>query len=166
MNLDQRIILKDNQIAADIKLLATRIGDLTALTTTDKASLVAALNEAVAAVGTAGASIDDTATNGATTVTWSADKIFDTIEAAKVAVKNDLISGAPTALDTLNELAAALNDAPTFATTLTTSLNNKVDFATAQTLTAAQKLQACQNIGIGDPDTDFLASYTTARGTI
>lgn len=166
MNLDQRILAKDNQIAADIALLAGRIGDLTALTTTDKTNLVAALNELKASIATAGASIDDTATNGATTVTWSADKIFDTIEAAKTAVKNDLIAGAPTALDTLNELAAALNDDPTFATTLTTSLNNKVDFATAQTLTAAQKLQACQNIGIGNPDTDFLANYLTTRGTI
>lgn len=166
MKLTERIDLRDQQVATDIKLLATRIGDLTALTTTDKTNLVVALNEAVAAIGTAGASIDDTATNGATTVTWSADKIFDTIEAAKVAVKNDLIAGSPTALDTLNELAAALNNDPSFATTLANTLNNKVDFGAAQTLTAAQKLQACQNIGIGNPDTDFLQSYLTARGPI
>lgn len=166
MKLQERITLKDNQIAADIKLLATRIGDLTSLTTTDKTNLVTALNELKTAIGTAGASIDDTATNGATTVTWSVDKIFDSIEAAKTAVKADILDGSPAALDTLKELSAALNDDPNFATTLAGQVNNKVDFATAQTLTAAQRLQACENIGIGDPDTDFLANYLTARGTI
>lgn len=166
MKLHERINLRDQQVATDIKLLATRIGDLTALTTTDKTNLVAALNEAVTAIGSTGASIDDTATNGATTVTWSADKIFDTIETAKTAVKNDLIAGAPAALDTLQELSNALNNDPNFAATLATTLNNKVDFATSQTLTAAQKLQACQNIGIGNPNTDFLQGYLTARGPL
>lgn len=166
MKLQERITLKDNQIAADIKLLATRIGDLTSLTTTDKTNLVAALNELKASIGTAGASIDDTATNGATTVTWSVDKIFDSIEAAKTAVKADILDGSPAALDTLKELSAALGDDPNFATTLASQMNNKVDFATAQTLTAAQRLQACENIGIGDPDTDFLQNYLTKRGTI
>lgn len=151
------------QVATDIKALRAADGDLSSLTTTNKTNLVVAINEIKASLGSAGATINDTAGDGATTVTWSADKIFDSIEAAKVAVKNELVSGAPTALDTLNELSAALNNDPSFATTLATSLNNKVDFATAQTLTAAQKLQACTNIGVGNPTTNFLTAYTTVR---
>lgn len=40
---------------------------------------------------------------------------------------NDLINGAPGALDTLNELAQALGDDPNFAATITNELANKVD---------------------------------------
>ena len=39
----------------------------------------------------------------------------------------DLVDSAPSTLDTLNELAAALGDDPNFATTITTALGNKVD---------------------------------------
>lgn len=40
---------------------------------------------------------------------------------------NDMINGAPGALDTLNELAAAMGDDPNFAATVTNELANKVD---------------------------------------
>ena len=39
----------------------------------------------------------------------------------------DLVDSAPTTLDTLNELAAALGDDPNFATTIATQLGNKAD---------------------------------------
>ena len=43
----------------------------------------------------------------------------------------NLIDGAPTALDTLNELAAAINDDASYAATITTALGNKLDSSTA-----------------------------------
>jgi hypothetical protein len=52
--------------------------------------------------------------------------------AASTAVSN-VIAAAPSTLDTLNELAAALGDDPNFATTITTSIGNKLntsDFTT------------------------------------
>ena len=45
-----------------------------------------------------------------------------------------LLGGAPGALDTLNELAAALNDDADFHTAVTTSLGNKVGTASSQAL--------------------------------
>lgn len=39
---------------------------------------------------------------------------------------SNLVNGAPELLDTLNELAAAVNDDPSFATTITTSIGTKV----------------------------------------
>ena len=113
--------------------------------------------------------IDDAAGDGATGVTWSADKIFDAIEAAKTAVKNDLTAGAAAALDTLSELAAALNDDPNFAATIAAEIANRVRYDAAQTLTAPQQAQARANIGalgaveIGNPDHDFVADYTAAK---
>lgn len=163
MTLAAQINSLASSIGADIKDLRTKQGTLTSLSTTAKASLVAAINELYSMLGNAGVQINDTAGDGNTTETWSADKIFDTIEAAKLAVKNDLVAGAATTLDTLNELAAALGNDPNFATTLATEMGKRVRFDAAQTLSAAEKLQACNNIGIGDPETDFAATYATAK---
>lgn len=163
MSLSARIIALAQAIGADIKSLTTKQGDLTSLSTTAKGNLVAALNELYAALCGAGATINDSAGNGDTLVTWSADKIFDTIEAAKAAVKNDLVNGAGAALDTLVELAAALNNDPSFAATIASELSNRVRFDAAQVLDTAQKAQACANIGIGDPEVDLAAAYATAK---
>lgn len=45
-----------------------------------------------------------------------------------------LVDSAPSTLDTLNELAAALGDDPNFATTVTNSIATKLDAGTASTL--------------------------------
>ena len=51
---------------------------------------------------------------------------FVTSSDVSTAIAN-LVDSAPTTLDTLNELAAALGDDPNFATTISTALGNKVD---------------------------------------
>ncbi|HEY1027432.1 MAG TPA: hypothetical protein VGE28_07335 [Pseudomonas sp.] len=163
MTLETKIIAVVQAIGADIKELRTKQGDLTALSTTAKGSLVAAINELYTLLGSSGAVIDDNAGDGATSVTWSADKIFDSIAAASAALKNELIDGAGAALDTLNELADALNNDPNFAATIAGEIANRVRYDAAQTLTTAQQLQACTNIGVGNPERDFVADYTTAK---
>lgn len=176
MSLETRIVSLAQAIGTDIKTLGTAQGSLSALSTTTKTSLVAAINELVTMIGSAGAEINDAAGNGSTTVTWSADKIFDSIEAAKAAVKSELIDGAGAALDTLNELAAALNDDPSFATTIAGEIANRVRFDAAQTLTSPQQSQARTNIGaaaasdvsgliagLGAYDRDYAADYTAAK---
>ena len=164
MSLETRVIALAEAIGADIKDLRTTRGTLSSLTTTAKTNLVAAINELQAAISAAaGASINDTAGNGNTTETWSADKIYDSIEAAKTAVTNSLTGGAAAALDTLAELATALGNDPSFATNIATQIGNRVRFDAAQVLTAPQQLQACTNIGIGDPDRNFVTDYNTAK---
>lgn len=173
MTQEQRIIALAQAVGADMKAIRLSIGDLTALSTTAKSNLVLALNELYATVqamaGNGGASIDDNAGDGATTVTWSADKIHDTIELAKTTVKNDLTAGASAALDTLSELAAALGDDPNFAQTIASGLAMRVRVDAAQTFSAAEKTQGRQNIGafgaaeIGDPDADLAAAYNAAK---
>ncbi|MDI6524749.1 hypothetical protein QMA71_04340 [Pseudomonas otitidis] len=163
MTMETRLIALAQAIGADVKSLRAAQGDLTSLSTTAKGNLVAAINEVVALVGAGGVQIDDGAGNGDTGVTWSADKIFDSIELAKQAVKDSILGGAGAALDTLKELADALNNDPNFAATIATQISNRVRYDAAQTLTTAQRLQACQNIGIGDPEADFVAAYNTAK---
>ena len=170
MSLENRLISLAQAIGADIKSLRQADGSLSSLTTTAKSSLVAAINELHSLVGAGGgATIDDAAGDGATTVTWSADKIVDSIAAAKLAVKNELVDGAGAALDTLTELAAALGNDPSFAATIAGEIANRVRYDAAQTLTAPQQTQARANIGaqsaaaIGDPERDLVADYNTAK---
>lgn len=163
MSLVQRITAAVSQIALDIKNLTNKQGDLTSLSTTQKANLVSAINEIYTALGNAGAKINDTAGNGDTTVTWSADKIYDTIELAKSAVKGEILGGASAAYDTLLEIQNMMQADDTTAAAMATAINNRLAFDAPQTLTTAQKLQGSTNLGIGDPETDFLAVYNTAK---
>lgn len=176
MSLETRLVALAQAIGADIKALKIADGTLSSLNTTNKSSLVSAINELYTLMGSSGATIDDNAGNGATSVTWSADKIFDSIEAAKTAVTNSLVNGASAALDTLAELAAALGDDPNFATTIATEIGNRVRYDAVQTLTGPQQTQARSNIGaasasdlttlttnVGNTDKDLVADYNTAK---
>ncbi|OCC05107.1 hypothetical protein BA190_09330 [Labrys sp. WJW] len=144
------------RIATEFKAVRTLVngnaGDLSGLTTTAKANLVAAINEVKAAVSAA-SGIDDGATS--TGSTWSSSKIQQTLTAAI----DGILNGVPSALDTLQELAAALGNDANFSGTVTTALGNRVRFDAAQTLTAPQQAQACANIGVGDPATNFVTTF-------
>ena len=162
MTLEARVVALAQAIGTDVKTLTTAVGSLSGLTTTAKNNLVAAINEIAQAVANA-TGIDDGATGGAST--WSSSKISSEISGAI----SGLVGGAGAALDTLQELAAALGNDPSFATTLATQIANRVRFDAAQTLTQPQMAQARANIGaqsaaaIGDPDHDFIADYTAAK---
>lgn len=67
----------------------------------------------------------------------------------KTAVDN-IVDAAPGALDTLNELAAAMGDDPNFATTVTNSLATKLD-KTGGTMSGAIAMGTNKITGAGDP---------------
>lgn len=164
MSLQTRLSELISAIGADIANLLTTRGTMAALTTTEKTSLVGALNELHALIGDAGgAGIDDTVT--AADSTWSSSKISSHVTAAIDA----LVSGAPAALDTLAELATELEDQDSVAAALTTAVANRVRFDAPQALDATQKAQANANMGslslvqAGDPETDLAALYVTAK---
>lgn len=176
MSLETRIVALAQAMGTDVKALHVSQGSLSTLNTTAKTSLVAAINELLTLISSAGVAIDDGAGNGSTTVTWSADKIFDSIELAKTAIKDDITGGAAAALDTLNELATALGNDPSFATTIATEIANRVRYDAVQTLTSPQRAQARDNIGaaaasalsdlvagLGSYDRDYAADYTAAK---
>jgi hypothetical protein len=70
---------------------------------------------------------------------------------------SNLIDTAPTALNTLNELAAALGDDPNFATTLTTQLGLKVNSADLATVATSGSYN-----DLTSKPTLFSGSYTYA----
>ena len=152
MSLVSRLTDLSTRIATEVKALRTLINGnaagLSALTTTNKTNLVAALNELKALIPATSVSIDDASTAAGTT--WSSTKINAQINSAIAA----LVNGAPGTSDTLKELAdqlAALVQADT----------GLLSFAGAQTLTAEQKTQGCTNLGVGEPETDFVTVFNT-----
>ena len=170
MTLEQRLIALANAIGADVKALRAADGNLTSLSTTAKGNLVAAINEVYTmAQGGGAATILDTAGDGVTDKTWSADKIGDTITAAISSLRDELRAGAGPALDTFAEVAAQLAADESAAAALTTAVNNRVRFDAAQVLTAPQQTQARANIGaadaslFGNTDADLAATYATAK---
>lgn len=147
--------------------------DLSALVTTDKDNLVAALNE-VSAAAAAATGIDDGTTG--TGSTWSSTQIQAAIDAAK----NAILGGADSAHDTLLEIQNLLNTDEGAITAINTVLAKTVRTDTVQAFTAAEKAQAIDNIGAisaadvaatystkaytGEPAaTDFLATYNAAK---
>lgn len=132
-----------------INSLNGRVGTLSSLNTTAKGSLVAALNEVLTLIGGAGASINDAATSTGTT--WSSTKIQSTVTAAITA----LINGAPGAQDTLAELAAQI-------TALAAVDAKLLSVGGTQTFTTAEQLQGCQNLGIGNPENNYVTAIDTA----
>lgn len=152
MSLQTRLNALITAIKTETKALRTMIsgannGDVSGLTTT-ATNLTDAINEvktiADAAAG-GGVSINDAATN--TTQAWSSDKIDSEITAAI----NALLDGAPAALDTLNELAAAIADDATYAASITAALATKAN--------ASEVYSQAQ---LGDPETDLAALWASA----
>lgn len=130
-----------------IEASLAKMGDLTTLTTTEKTSLVKAINELKASIGAVNTGTDENAVN----------LLIDN----KI---NSLVDNAPEALNTLKEIADKLQADETTATALAGSVSKKVDFSSAQTLSTEQQKQAQENIGLGDLTTlNLIDTYTTAR---
>ena len=128
-------------------------GDLTKLSTTDKTSLVNALNELKNTIDNK-TSINDS--QKTTANTWSATKISNEITQAIT----NLINGADASSDTLKELADKI-------TALAQADNGLVSASQAQPFTEQQKAQARTNIDvyskaeIGDINTNFVTTINT-----
>lgn len=179
MTLETRLLALVQAIGPDIKALRLADGDLTALNTTAKGNLVAAINEVLViaqAASGGGVTILDSAGDGDTTHTWSADKIGDSILASINSLRTELVAGAGPALDTFAEIAAQLATDETAASALSTAVSNRVRYDAAQALNGTQQTQARDNIAaasaaalttlttnVGDTDQDLVTAYNTAK---
>jgi hypothetical protein len=90
------------------------------------------------------------------------------LDAAIDAKINALVAGAPAALDTLDELAAAIGDNTNYAASVTASLGNRLRVDAAQGLTAPQQAQARDNLGLGTMATQATGAFVSVStgGTV
>lgn len=213
-NLSEQIAALATAVGTECKAIRTLIGSTSGLTTSTKASLVAAVNELKSGadalsnslnalttrVGTAESGIStntgDIATakagistlqstvagiqadiaelqaavaaateisdaTTATTTTWSSSKISNELNAAKTAVKNELLGGAGTAYDTLKELADLITTNANAIQALRDLAAGHVKFDAAQSLTDTQKAQARTNIAAASA-----SDYTALAGRV
>ncbi len=161
MSLATRIESLVIRVAQEFNDVRAKAGHLASLTTTDKSSLVAAINELQTAVQSATA-IDDNQI--AASSTYSSTKIVSLLDALKA----DILGGADAAYDTLVEIQQLLQSGTGGLDSLLAAVNLRVRFDGEQTLNAAQQAQARRNIGavaasdVGDTDTDFVAIFDGA----
>lgn len=165
MSLETKLSSLVAAIGGDIKTILTSIGNLASLTSTDKTSLVLAINSVKADITAVensianSAGINDNGSTTSTTETYSINKITNLLTTLEQTVKSDILGSAPATLDTLQELASALSDNPSFATDIATSLGHRVRFDAAQSLDSTQQATARTNINAAS-DTDFQALIT------
>ena len=183
MSLQTRLSDLITSLGTDYKQFRTWItgsasGDLTGLTTSDKTSLVAAINEVQAEVGAGGDLPDASETvKGVLELATLAEVATGTdstravtsagVRQERTALKDEILgAGVPAALDTLNELAAALADDADYAATITTALAGKQPLdgdltAIAGLTSAADRLPYYNGAG-----TATLATFTAAGRAI
>lgn len=165
MTLQANLQLLITAFGGDVGDFQNKLGDLGLLTTTEKTSIVAAINETQAAIAPAQASvsnfIDDTAGEGDTTHAYSVDKIYEALNALRA----EILGGVGSAYDTLSEIALYLESNTTTLAALEAMLENRVRYDATQTKTEEEQLQACENIGIGDPTVRVQDLYWIAVDT-
>jgi len=94
-----------------------------------------------------------------------ASQSYATQAYVNTAVAN-VVNSAPAALDTLNELAAALGNDASFSTTISTALGNRLRVDTAaQGLTGTQQSNARTNLGLGTAATSNTGDFATSGHT-
>ena len=148
-------------LQTNLDALVTQIGTDMGLVQDDIAAALAA----IAALPSVASLINDAAGAGVTGKTWSADKLVSefaaTITAAVAQAKTEIVDGAPTAYDTLLEIASYISTDQTQAAAILLALDNRVRFDAPQTLSAAEQEQAQANIGV--TGAGLLAAYIAAR---
>lgn len=137
MSVETKILLIVQKITHAINSVQETVGDVAGLSTSIKTDLVSALNELKNDLINI---INDSVTN--TSSTWSSTKIDLEIQEAIDA----LIDGAPGSLDTLKELASALQNDPDIINALTNMANKRVAVDQVQSFTNTEKAQARSNI--------------------
>lgn len=143
------------RLATEFKSIRTLIGGTGTSTvsglTTEATNLVAAINEVL--------EIAESAAGGGIS-----EGEVETIVSTAI---NALLDGAPSGLNTLNELAAALGDDASYASTITSALGSKADDSVVVKLSGNQTIGGTKTFSSAPsvPDSSFSIAKTTGLQT-
>lgn len=165
MTLRQRIDALVDAIGAEFKKVIGKIGSTDSLQTTERGSVVGAVNELKTRIdnigsGNSGAVIDDTAP--ASDKAYSSQKVDSLIGAAKAAVKSEILDGVDAAYDTLAEVARYIEQDKTGAASMAEAISKRLRIDESQTLSLSQKSAVEATLNLGDTDADFVAKFEAA----
>lgn len=167
-----------NELAGNLSTLTSNVSSFEGSTSSDISAInsaisglqsdISALQSDLSTLDVSGqvlALIDDAATG--TESVWSSSKTSSEISSAVAAV----VDMAPTALDTLNELAAALGDDANYASTITSALAGKASATHSHSISDVSGLQTALDgkasasslstlsSNVGDTSTNFVTTF-------
>jgi hypothetical protein len=88
------------------------------------------------------------------------------LSSASAAAVAAIVDSAPSTLNTLNELAAALGDDANYASTITTALGNKLDVSSASSTYLTQASASSTYALKVEPRPNFLVYFSGGNGTV
>lgn len=139
--------------AAEATAISTAAADAT--TKANAAEVNATATAAIDATNKANAAQAAAVTTAASDATTKANAAESNANAYTDAAVSNVVNGAPGALDTLNELAAALGDDANFASNITNSIASKLDSASYTAADVLAKIKTVDGSGSG-LDADLL----------
>lgn len=161
------------EVGKEIKKTNKKIGDTSALKTTNKGDVVSAINEVKDALSSAGPAFslqdakDGLIKDGAraSDTTYSSEKIeayvADKVSEAKSEVKSEILGGAEEAYDTLKEIQEKIKSGDSATNGLLDALGKRLRIDEAMGLDDEQQKNVAKSLGLPE-EVDFVAKFTAA----
>ena len=148
------------EVGKEIKKTNQKIGDTSALKTTNKGDVVSAINEVKDAKDGLikdGARASDTTYSSEKIEAYVADKVSE----AKSEVKSEILGGAEEAYDTLIEIQEKIKSGDSAVNGLLDALGKRLRIDEAMELDEEQQKNVAKSLGLPE-EVDFVAKFTAA----
>lgn len=149
--LEETLVAFATKTAQEINKVRAERGALAVLSTQHKASIVGAINELETKIVAA--------SSGAVSSSDVDNKIQTAIAALKTEIMGDNV---PAALDTLKEIAAAIQADQTATSAMATAIADRIKLDSVQQLTVQQKQNVETTLNLGNTGVDLVSVFNQA----
>lgn len=149
--LEETLVAFATKTAQEINKVRAERGALAVLSTQHKASIVGAINELETKIVAA--------SSGAVSPSDVDNKIQTAIAALKTEIMGDNV---PAALDTLKEIAAAIQADQTATSAMATAIADRIKLDSVQQLTVQQKQNVETTLNLGNTGVDLVSVFNQA----
>lgn len=149
--LEETLVAFATKTAQEINKVRAERGALAGLSTQHKASIVGAINELETKIVTA--------SSGAVSSSVVDNKIQTAIAGLKTEIMGDNV---PAALDTLKEIATAIQNDQTATAAMATAIADRIKLDSVQQLTVQQKQNVETTLNLGNTGVDLVSVFNQA----